>query len=364
MGQRPDYAARASSSVYPATPSQLCQNVNIFSTAGYSQDPLNSGTGNNRKVALADFPQFTYEINCVQNVIKTAVSQTTTVNGVTTGRATSFEACIEQCNAANNNAAYSCFGGYWSNTTSNDCFLATVAASAFNPLNPPDLQLPGTSQNNAKRSFRLLTSGGGSTYGALVKDAVIFQSNASPTGDLGLCGGPASTNYDNTFVAMQFQDGSWANGNLQQWEIGCGKTWRPTSAVALSTSTIATNNNVAVPASAEDCGRLCNYEQRLNQQVSSSANAACQSWEWVASTTTCNLYSSRTGNSGSAAFRTDSTITVGGLWLNGLTQSDNVNYKRDITPLDGQIAPGRYRRSIDDKFGEVVPDFVIPAVRI
>ena len=88
-------------------------------------------------------------------------------------------------------------------------------------------------------------------------------------------------------------------------------------------------------------------------------------WEWVSSNSTCNLYQTRKGAvSNNVPSQNDPLVTVGGIWTNGLTQTDNVNYKRDLTRLEGEIAPGRYRRSIDDKFGEVVPDFVIPAVRI
>ena len=332
----------------------LCIGENIYSPAGLSGAPLNAGSGNNLKIALADYPQFTYEIQCVQNPINM-------VTGA--GNVASLEACIEICNAQNLATANSCLGGYYfNNTTPSACSLANTLSTAYNSNNnPPNLQLPNALTAAAKRSFRLLTSA--TTYGTQVRDAVIFQSNISGSGDLGLCGGPNGTNYANTFIAMQFQDGSWSNSALQLWEIGCGgTTWRPTGATALVTATIAANNNVAVPLTAEDCGRLCNYQQRLNQQVSNPT--ACQSWEWVASTSTCNLYSTRTANSGNAASRNDGTVTVGGLWLNGLYQTDNILYKRDVPPMSGAIGAGRYRRGLENMFGEVKPDLVLPAVMI
>jgi hypothetical protein len=199
--------------------------------------------------------------------------------------------------------------------------------------------------SNSQRYAKLLTV----TY-PQVNDAIFFQSK-EPAGNLGLCTGPSSTNYDRAFIALQYLDGSYSGDTNQIHQIACGQySWYGTGGVILDTTVTATYFGVGTPSTNEDCARLCNYSYK------NGTAPRCQAWQMSAAGV-CEMNTQRAGGTAPSPAAAPS-VTAAGIRIGGTTQTAVPAYKRDNV---ASPPSGRYDRRVPQPqpIYEIKPDYII-----
>ncbi len=331
----------------PTNVPQLCQNVNQVQTpaGGVNGFPINTGNFNRRKVALDSDLTRVYEIQCLTSGLSFA-GATGAFGGY------SFETCIKYCN---DNPTTCQWGVVFSNSTAGPFLGSCQFATGYLASNPPPLKV-GNAIGSQQRVAKLLNP---STF-PLVNDAVFFQSKISPDGNLGFCTGPNTNNFNMTFIALQYNDGSYSGNTDQIHQLSCGRLgWFGTGGSNIDASLAATAIGVPYPQTPEDCARLCNYNYRA------AVAPRCQAWQMTDSAI-CQMYSERIG--GAAPSPTYiATVTAAGVRIGGVTQTNVAAYKRDLE-FDPNLGPampqpiGRYHRRVaydGDSFQELKPDHII-----
>ena len=308
--------------------------------------PINSGNFNRRKVALASDLTRVYEIQCLTKGLSFA-------NAPSSFGGKSFETCIQSCNADPTNCQY---GVIFTNSSAGPYLGSCQFATGYAPANPPQINV-GSAVSSQGRVAKLLNS---ATY-PLVNDAVYFQSKITPDGDLGFCRGPNSNNFNMTFIALQYNDGSYSGDTNQVHQISCGQLgWFGTGG-----SNIDTTAQVALygidASTPENCARLCNYNYKAG------VSPRCQAWQ-MTNAGVCQMYSERLNIPANAPSPTYvATVTAAGIRAGGFTQVNAPAYKRDLdsNPNLGPAMPqpvGRYRRGVaygGVSFQELKPDYII-----
>ena len=332
----------------PTNSPQLCQNVNqVLAPAGSAIQgfPINTGDFNGRKVALDSAPDRIYEIECMNNPLDTTGAPAS-VSGY------SMETCIKYCN---DNAATCNYGVIFTNSTNGPYLGSCRIATGFATSNPPKIGI-SNSIGNAQRIARLISP----TLYPAVNDAVYYQSRIAPAGDLGFCKGPSSSNYNGSFVALQYFDTTYTGDTNQIFQISCG----PYSYFGSGGSAIDVSAQEALysldSSTPENCARLCNYNYKAN------SGPRCQAWQRTA--TACQMYSERYNVPANAPRPVaNPAVTAAGVRAAGFTQTNTPNYKRDVAfnPEDGPAMPqpiGRYHRRVaygGDSFQDIKPDYII-----
>jgi hypothetical protein len=308
----------------------------IASPGGSNGFPINTGTYNGQKVALDSDLTRVYEIQCLIKGLSTAGAA-----GAVGGH--SFETCLKLCN---DNASTCQWGVIWNNSTAGPYLGSCQIATGYSTANPVQVNV-GAAIGTSQRVARLLNT---TTY-PLINDAIYFQSKET-AGNLGFCQGGNNNNYNFSFVALQYIDGSYSGDTNQVHQISCGQlAWFGSGGSNIDATTIATLYGLPYPSTPEDCARLCNYNFRAN------VAPRCQAWQ-MNNVGQCEMYSNRiAGNPASPT--TNPTVTAAGIRIGGNTQTAVPAYKRDEF---ASYPVGRYQRRVE--YGgaaalDIKPDYIV-----
>lgn len=264
-----------------------------------------------------------------------------------------METCIKYCN---DNAGTCSYGVVFTNSTAGPYSGTCRIATGFVTQNPPKI---GISNNiyDSQRVARLISP----TLYPAVNDAVYYQARNTPAGDLGFCKGPNASNFNGSFVALQYFDGTYTGDTNQIFQVTCGPySWFGTGGSNIDVSAQETIYGID-SSTPENCARLCNYNYKAN------SGARCQAWQRTA-TGVCQMYSERYNvPANSPTPVANAAVTAAGVRIAGFTQTNTPNYKRDIAfnPNEGPAMPqpvGRYHRRVGyggDPFQEIKPDYII-----
>jgi hypothetical protein len=273
------------------------------------------------------------------------------------------------------------------------CYFASTTDITVNP--PDTLGNNKNTGTDSKRTARLLSNNALSPSRTTVIDALWWLGSDRTLGNLGLCGGNSSSDYNGAFFNVQQRletAGYFAGGAPGNQVVRCdGLNYVANAGTELDAATIWTGtgtagylNQTGLPQTPDDCARACGWHRF------EAAGNQCSAWILSSeSTPVCHLYTNRLtedankdvtplsgntvkdrngGNTPTTRTWSAGQVKAAGMWTSGLFLSNPQyiqSWKRS-SPLEiGSMGFRRFRRDsplVERDDQSVKAEFVFPAL--